>query len=186
MREIELKLRYNPAERENIIRYCTKNDFVNGGEMRQTDLYLTPGDQNIYKEDRALRIRTEERGGRTECFLTYKGGNRDAAYHDREEIETAFTDSGALLTVFERLGFREVLKVEKVRTTYNKDNLTIAIDRVTGLGHFLEIEYITDDEKTVDAAKARIDGVLSAIGLTSARPEPKNYLVLLAESGSVL
>jgi adenylate cyclase class 2 len=185
MREIERKLRIEPAERERIAGFCARERFEILGETAQTDIYFTLPNRDIYKEDMALRVRTEQVGERKLSFLTFKGKGRATAFHDREEIETSVDDGEKLTDILHALDFRKVLTVKKKRMSYRNKSVTVSLDEVDGLGHFVEVEYAAEDTDVgQELAIATIDRLIGKMGLETAVNEPKNYLQLLvAEMG---
>lgn len=57
------------------------------------------------------------------------------------------------------------VEVIKSRTVYLHDNVRIHLDRVDGLGSFLEFEAIVDDTCTEDAADAKVTRLRQAFAL---------------------
>jgi adenylate cyclase class 2 len=181
MREVERKLRVESAEQEGVADFCLRGGFTALGETEQTDIYLTLPNRNIYKEDMALRLRTDRIGGREQSFITFKGKGRDASFHDRTEIETSVGDGEALADILRSLDFSEVLTVRKKRRSYTKGPITVSLDEVEGLGFFVEVEYAAEDtEADKERAVSAIDGLIGEMNIESAMNEPKNYLQLIA------
>jgi adenylate cyclase class 2 len=194
MREVERKFRIDESERGAVENWCAANGFVRAAEGRQTDVYITPPERNIYLEDRALRVRLEESGGEEKAAITYKGENAAVApgdaLHDRLEIEVGLADGRAVLSIFRQLGFMEILTVRKSRVLFHKGEVSVALDEVDGLGYFLEIEAIAGSDGEQEArgtqgAKEAIDEVACSMGLATLVAEPKNYLELLVEKGRI-
>jgi adenylate cyclase class 2 len=99
------------------------------GERKQVDLYFAHPCRDFGVTDEALRLRSD--GGRQ--VMTYKGPKLDARSKTREEIEQP-VDYDRMATTLHRLGFHDFLKVEKIRSDYVLDEVTISLDRVNGLG----------------------------------------------------
>jgi predicted adenylyl cyclase CyaB len=55
--------------------------------------------------------------------------------------------------------------VDKIRTSYVKDDFTIVIDEVAGLGSFLEIELLAHTIDAVESIKTRMSEMLSSLSL---------------------
>lgn len=139
--------------------------------------------------------------------ITWKGPRLDAAAKARREIElplnapavTAVAESearashavpggprstlGRWTELLEALGFRRVREVAKRRrlatVAWDGDTVEVAIDRVIGLGDFVEFELRTD-ATGIAAAAARVETLARALGC--GRAEPRSYLELLLAS----
>lgn len=66
------------------------------------------------------------------------------------ERELEISDGVAMKDVLEFLGYEEMLRIQKTRMTTTYNDYTICLDIVKGLGTFIEIEKMSDeDSKTV-------------------------------------
>lgn len=136
--ETEIRVKVSKQEFQNLELLLKNNgDFLN--ESRQIDTYYQPthrkfladGKKNI---DEWLRIGI--RGNRK--ILNYKNWH-DNIYCD--EYETEIDNDESLDRIFKILGLEKIVTVDKVRVTYfYLDKYEIALDYVTGLGYFVEIE----------------------------------------------
>jgi len=141
-RQVEARLRHLGAKAE--------------GERRQIDLYFAHPCRDFGASDEALRLRLD--GDRQ--VMTYKGPKLDARSKTREEIEQPIDFERMALTL-RRLGFKDFLRVEKMRTDYSWEGIIISLDRVVGLGDFVELEVEDEDrerglERILDL-KTRLD-----------------------------
>jgi adenylate cyclase class 2 len=141
-RQVEARLRHLGAKAE--------------GERRQIDLYFAHPCRDFGASDEALRLRLD--GDRQ--VMTYKGQKLDARSKTREEIEQPIDFERMALTL-RRLGFKDFLRVEKMRTDYSWEGIVISLDRVVGLGDFVELEVEDEDrerglERILDL-KTRLD-----------------------------
>jgi adenylate cyclase class 2 len=149
----------------------------------QLDRYFAHPSRDFARTDEALRIR--QVGPR--CYVTYKGPKIDLVTKTRREIElplSASADAVAEWTsLLEVLGFRRVAEVRKQRLpahiAWQGGDIKIALDRVVGVGNFVEIE-LTASAEGLERAKSRILSLAAAIGLSHA--ERRSYLELLLES----
>lgn len=154
------------------------------------DRYFAHPARDFAVTDEALRLRSVG----DDVAITWKGPRLAGVMKTRREIELplgAVAGSGpggqpATLdrwtNLLEALGFRRVLEVAKQRRpgrlVWEGANVELALDAVTGLGDFLELELIaTPDE--VSAAQTRLESIARAIGCGA--PEPRSYLELLLE-----
>jgi adenylate cyclase class 2 len=120
--------------------------------------------------------------------VTYKGPKLDAATKTRREIEIAIGESDGDADRFKEmltcLGFREVRTVRKSREyfalSFEGRPFEVCVDRVEGLGEFVELETAADDTG-LDAARECIQRLAADLGL--ANSERRSYLALLLEAG---
>ena len=109
-----------------------------GSEHEVNHILDTP-EGTLQRRHQVLRVRTAGKN-----TVTWKGqsGQEDPHGHKvREELEIPFDADGAdtMLALFDRLGFVEVLRYEKQRTTWRWQNATIALDHLD-FGDYIEIE----------------------------------------------
>ena len=156
-REVETRLRSLGAKAEE--------------ERRQVDLYFAHPCRDFGATDEALRLRLD--GDRQ--VMTYKGPKLDARSKTREEIEQPI-EFDRMVTTLRRLGFKDFLRVEKVRTDYVWEDIVISLDRVDGLGDFVELEVEDDDR---ERGLRRILDLKSKLGVQG--NETRSYLELIME-----
>jgi adenylate cyclase class 2 len=99
----------------------------------------------------------------------------DARSKTREEIEQP-VEFESMATTLRRLGFKDFLRVEKVRTDYSWEGIVISLDRVDGLGDFVELEVEDDDR---ERGLERILDLKSRLGVQG--NETRSYLELIVE-----
>ncbi len=143
-------------------------------EETQVDTYFNHPGRDFAKTDEALRIRRVDGG----YFFTYKGPKLDDLTKTREELEVGVEDFGAIKDILLRLGFFEVLTVEKRRRYFVCNDALVMLDDVVGLGRFVEVEKHADDYDP----RAIVDFLLS-LGVDEADIERRSYLELLLERG---
>ena len=80
--------------------------------------------------------------------------------------------------ILKRLGFTEDVWVRKHRFVYKLGDITFELNKVEGLGDFLDIEVIAED---VQEAKRRIWEVANMLGLREEDVEPRLYQEMLKE-----
>lgn len=89
-------------------------------------------------EDHFLRIRKTK----GKAIFTYKQGEEMNSIERETEIE----DADQLEDILKFLGFRPEVRVKKVRRKANFKDYEICLDEVEGLGGFIELEKITDED----------------------------------------
>jgi len=140
------------------------------GVERQVDLYLSHPMRDFASTDEALRIRRDGE----KASITYKGPKIDRETKTREELRVEVSSADDLELVFRRLGFGIGGRVEKERTTYSIGGVLVCLDKVEGLGDFVEMEYEGDD---LVKGKEVIFSLMKALGLKGS--ERRSYLELL-------
>jgi adenylate cyclase, class 2 len=151
-----------------------------GDTLEQVDRYFNHPARDFAQTDEALRLRCVGQ----ENFITYKGPKLDATTKTRQEIELPLPPGSsaatAHATLLEALGFKPVAAVRKQRRLFHIDwegkTVEVALDDVTEVGKFLELE-ISADETTVEAAKACLASLATRLGLV--KTERQSYLELL-------
>lgn len=153
--------------------------------LRQVDIYLAHPQRDFAETDEALRIRSV---GDENC-ITYKGPKLDATTKTRREIEFSI-GSGAQgvlqgVELFESLGFSHVREVSKTReiyhTQFENHSFELSIDQVDGLGQYVELEVVVEDQGQLDAARDAMASLAKLLGLQGS--ERRGYLDMLLEQG---
>jgi adenylate cyclase class 2 len=172
------------------------------GTAEQVDRYFNHPGRDFAVTDEALRLRRTD----DTLAVTWKGPRLDATAKTRREIELPLADAavpaaagaetvvpvaaradGAVSASLDRwtelleaLGFRQVREVAKRRRRatvgWEGAAIEVAVDRVAGLGDFVELE-LQADVTGIDAAAARVESLARELGCTS--PERRSYLEML-------
>jgi adenylate cyclase class 2 len=155
-----------------------------GAELRppisQVDTYYRHPSRDFAHTDEALRIRRTD----GQNYITYKGPKIDQTTKTRREIDIRLlpddTTVGQFAAMLQALGFQEIAQVRKVRTpgalAWDGWRVETAIDDVSDLGHFAELE-VTAAEQDVDRARNCIQSLAMRLNLTM--NERRSYLELL-------
>lgn len=143
-------------------------------DLEQVDMYLSHPVRDFGATDEALRLRRENERSR----ITYKGPKLDQDTKMREEIELEVEDLERMSMLLERVGFRPFMKVVKRRRVLELEGVHFCLDRVEGLGDFVEMEYQGQD---LGEGKRRINELRTRLELEG--NERRSYLELLLEKG---
>lgn len=152
-----------------------------GEPLTQSDTYYAHPSRDFAKTDEALRIR--QIGERH--LITYKGPKLDSETKTRREIELPLGDSREVATGFhellEAIGFRPVVEVRKqrrvARLRRDSFDIEVALDEVSQVGRFVEIEATATSGDELDAARGSIRSLAEQLGLRVS--ERRSYLELL-------
>ena len=185
MLEVELKASLTGCPEEALLQRAAALGFCLQRRLRETDTYFNGDCRDFRETDEALRLRSSRLlpGGEGECLLTYKGPKVDAASSTRVEHETAVSDPEAAARLLAALGYRPAFVVDKLRSEYRLDGVTLCLDQVSGLGLYLELETLLEDAGR-EAAVERLLALLDALGVPRSRLTRSSYLELLAEKAS--
>ena len=80
--------------------------------------------------------------------------------------------------IFEKLGFKPVDPVRKVREIYRKDDLEVSFDNVDYVGNYLEIEKVVDDDSKREQALEELLNLLKSLNISTDKLEKRSYLEL--------
>lgn len=164
MYEVEVKVK---ASHEQIRSRLAESDATHTDTVEQSDTYYDAPHREFETTDEALRIRTERTPDtETAMLLTYKGPRVDDASKTRTEIETGVTSRTRMNEILESLGFSPVATVEKTRERYAIGEYTVALDAVTGLGAFVEVETEIEarsESERADAIETAREGAFSIL-----------------------
>ena len=129
--EVEIKLRI--SDKECIEETLAEIGFCKGKFVMESDTYYMAEHHDFVGLDETLRVRcVENRGtGERSAVITYKGAKLDNTSMTRQELETSVGDGAVCREILERIGFRPVPVVEKLRQYYHRDNITACVDAVT-------------------------------------------------------
>ena len=149
-------------------------------DVQQIDRYFAHPCRDFAETDEALRIRQVGEAN----FVTYKGPKIDQTTKTRRELELPLAAGPAFATDFARLltllGFEFVADVRKVRrkavVTWQGTPIEVVIDRVEGLGDFVELEVMAT-EPELESAKKRLVSLGTELKLDVV--ERRSYLELL-------
>ena len=150
--------------------------------VHQSDLYFAHPVRCFAESNEALRLRST---GTSHC-VTYKGPVIDKQTKMRREIEIGLQGADRSAAEFQEmlglLGFEPVREVQKRRQRLELDwsgrAFELAIDSVTDLGTFVELETLAD-EASRDQARAAVLELAAACDLHAC--EPRSYLRMLIE-----
>jgi adenylate cyclase class 2 len=189
--EVELKFRVTDAVA--LERRLTDLGGRFAQPVEQVDRYFAHPARDFAVTDEALRLR---RVGH-DVAITWKGPRQGVGAKTREELElgvmAATTPAGiksgtdtieSWTRLLESLGFRQVREVAKRRrpahVAWEGAEVEVAVDQVTGLGDFVELELLAESDG-IPRATAQLESLAAALGCT--HPERRSYLELLLGDG---
>jgi adenylate cyclase class 2 len=154
--EIKARARVEPLEAE-----LKRRGAVFEKVARQADIYYNAPDHDFGVTDEAVRLRRQ--GSKT--FLTYKGPKLDAKSKTRKEVEVEVSDFEKMQDILLSLGFRKTLDVVKERRMYQYRGAEVCLDRIEGLGDFVELELQAESTDDITAKRDALIALLRTLGV---------------------
>ena len=154
MIEVESKFKVSSNITRDELLAILKSQFITSiSSKRQIDtVFLLPEqvDAPIVPGSKIMRVRdvlNPETGELRRSLMTLKVEEQTKLASD--EYEFAVDDGNAARQMLTALGWQEIVTVDKVRLESKTEDYTICIDEVAGLGLFIELEILTEDDANV-------------------------------------
>ena len=175
--EVEAKIALSSCdELEGIRRRLAELGAVLEEAETERDTYYQHPCRDFAETDEALRLRRTK----SRVEVTYKGPKRIiGGAKERLELTVSVDDGEAADAILRSLGFKPVLDVVKEREYYRLGDVEVSLDRVEGLGCFVEIEYRGSGSR--EEAARSIEEAAAALGLSEKPRIYKSYLELILE-----
>lgn len=177
MREIEIKLR--ASNLDSIEQQFKDKGWVFSDPIFQHDVvYSSVANNEAYdrleKEGYiAIRIRYQN----NKATLTLK--KQLSSEMDNLEYESVVENPKNIHEILLALGWKPEVEVKKTRKKAKLGEYELCLDRVEGLGDYLEIEKLTDDDVDPTKVVAELYGILEPFGLSKEDEESKGYDTLM-------
>ena len=180
MREIEIKARV--ADKAALLDVLQSQRIELSEPVTQRDQVFGPAGINGGDGNSApwLRIRTETKNGQTKQIFTLKKSITNQM--DSIEHETEIADEAELAKIIEHIGFTPYSDLTKIRQKAHMGAIEICVDTVEGLGDFIEVEKLTDEDADYEAVLAELWAVLEQCGVARASEVTDGYDVLQRKS----
>ena len=180
MIEVEIKIPVSDLEREK--EGLQRMGFVHEQSLIERDTYFDGGVCGIRKSGEALRVRQIIHcdTGEKISEINFKGKKMDSVSMSRPEYETTVGDGEIAGKIFEAAGFFPVKPVVvKKREMLLCGEMRACLDEVEGLGTFLELEIMAEDESSKAVALEKIERILKALGHGMEETTRVSYLTQL-------
>lgn len=180
MKFIEVELKFpllNVAHAIETLDRVAKKEKV----QHQVDTYYNHPQRDFLTADPVKEwLRIRETGKTT--LINYKNWHHTKEQHgiSCDEYETVVENADTLKEIFVKLQFERICVVDKRRTTWEYKDVEVAIDRIEGLGDFIELEA-RGDHATVEEAKAHLLKVAEELYLELGPMDTKGYPFRLLE-----
>lgn len=170
MIEIESKFKLaSDITRDNLIAILKSQFIAPISSKRQIDtVFLLPEqvDAPIVPGSKIMRVRdvlNPETGELQRSLMTLKVGGQAKLVSD--EYEFAVDDGNAARQMLTALGWQEVVTVDKVRLESKTEDYTICIDEVAGLGLFIELEVLAEDDANANNIQQQMYSFLKNLNI---------------------
>ena len=193
---IEVEIKAQIADPTLIRKKIVENQGSYKFSLIHKDIYfnMPKGLRDFKQTDEALRLRKSSRFNKsnpdiireTEYFCTYKGRKLDALTKTRNEFVIKVDNIENMKQVFELLGFREVLTVNKERELFKLNfrdkTIEALIDYIPLLKQFfIEVEYLVKTPEEISASQEVLFDLLCQLGIKKEESIRKSYLELILE-----
>jgi len=174
MKDIEIEIQVKIEKSAPLVAFL-KERATFKSEKRQVDEYFSPAHRDFLAA-RPVKEWLRLRDASGDFSITYKNWHYDDAgkSHYADECESKIESLETCRKIFEALNFKSLIVVEKVRKTWDYETYEIALDSVTGLGDFVEVEY-KGGEENVDP-KQITDGMVAFLKERSVGKIERNYV----------
>jgi adenylate cyclase class 2 len=157
--EIEVKIRVKSIE--DFEKRIEPASFLREEEQKDTYFKVPEGE--------LLRVREIGNGG---AFLGHKR-IRDGENTLFDEVEARVEDGEKVVDILKSLGFEELVAIKRCRRIYEQDGITMELNKVKGIGDFVDFEIISEDA----SEKERILELIKKLGYLG-DIEPRLYTEL--------
>ena len=143
--EIEAKMKVEGFE--PVLAALRQHNAKSLGEHIETDTFFDTADRELLAADKGLRLRVavDVNTKRSEALLTHKGPVGLGPLKKRQEIQTVVANPEMMARLLEQLGFKQWLRYQKRRQSWQLDNCRVELDEIPHLGKFVEIEGPNDE-----------------------------------------
>lgn len=158
MREIEVKATLK--DKQGLLLRAKKMGIVFGPAMTQDDITY---ETTVPKDDPKWNIfRIRQQDGKSILTMKYKASSRPRDNHERESLIDSPKEVADML---ERVGYKAGVRIRKTRQIATYKGLELCVDEVDGLGSFVEVEKLAEDDASVDEVQDALWLLLEQLGV---------------------
>ena len=180
MIEIELKARlHNPEKvRAKVEGFA---DYVR--EFDKMDAYWHGPEWRFARGTKGFRLRADGE----KSIVTFKAKRNEGGIEINRETEFEVSDPDAFTSLVERIGCEPFYRKHKTGRAYDYDGFTIELVQVEGLGDFIEVEKLldNDDPETVAVVLGSLKGILARAGVPESDIEGRGYSELILGASQI-
>ncbi len=167
---LEIEIKSPTRDYKDVLKKISLMGFEFTETRVEEDIYFNHPSRDFSATDEALRIRKVN----SKNILTYKGPKLGGRAKSRVEREVYVENLEIMTGILISLGFVASGHVTKTRSIYSMDDVEITIDRVEGLGDYVEIEKKGEDREAIEN---ELFGLADELGLRDF--ERRSYLEMI-------
>ena len=171
MAQFEIEIKLPLKNLKETLKFLTDQGFQETAQIQEEDTYFNSVYHDVKKRDEALRIRTSTdcRSGISKTQINFKGPKLDKISMSRMELKN----------ILIHLDFSPVASVMKTRKYMKCGRFTACLDQVEGLGDFLELEVIAEQESERKEILSKMEDLLAILGYHMSDTVQTSYLSML-------
>ena len=171
MAQFEIEIKLPLKNLKETLKFLTDQGFQETAQIQEEDTYFNSVYHDVKKRDEALRIRTSTdcKSGISKTQINFKG----------PKLETEVSDAEVLKNILIHLDFSPVASVMKMRKYMKCGRFTACLDQVEGLGDFLELEVIAEQESERKEILSKMEDLLAILGYHMSDTVQTSYLSML-------
>lgn len=177
--DIEIEIKFpllNPVE---VKKFLEENSEAISKDVFQKDTYFIPAHRDFLEPEfpyEWLRLRETNKGNSITYKHFYPENAEKTDYCD--EFETKFENAESLKKILLALDMKEVIVVEKSRSSWMFEEVEIAIDEVENLGSFIELEATLGYNDPIEGKKF-LYSILEKLGAQVGEEDLRGYPYLI-------
>jgi adenylate cyclase class 2 len=168
----EVERKFHADDLESVRKRLIQNDataFTLGNS--ETDVFFDLPDRRLAKNDQFQTLRRMSPSDRV--LWISKGPAKD------ECVAMDLADYDKAEAMLKSLGFVETMRISKKRDIYFVDDFHVTLDDVDGLGIFVELAVMTDDQGELSALRGRLQQMAERLDLLHLTEETRSYRQML-------
>jgi len=189
--EVELRALLAEDQFKKISDELKKHGASLKGEDKLTDIYYCLKKVKTFAEiemdevgSYSLRLRKTEKDGEQKTDLNIKVITNFGDHHAWDEHEITIDSFEEMDKIITSIGFKPFVMIEKVRRSYDLEDMSINLEDIKDFGLAIEIEIMTQKEKS-EEAKNKIRGFLKKIGIDEDKIVPKSVTNIIMKQKAV-
>ncbi|MEM0143308.1 MAG: CYTH domain-containing protein [Candidatus Parvarchaeum sp.] len=174
--EVEKRALLDRSEYEAVRSKLLELGATDKGTVSVEDVYFCNKEVKSFSEIEmndvgsfSLRLRRQSvEGASEETIMNVKIITKENDHNSWEEHETSTKSLEESSAILKAIGFKPFCTIIKTRDTYTLDGVDVILENIQDFGLGVEAEIITTKDKG-DEAKAKIDEILSRLGIDNSK-----------------
>lgn len=152
------------------------------GTYDKHDEYWRPS--NLEADALGSGVRLRKTSSDPEAIVNFKRKEVRDGMEVNDEREFKVSDAVAFAELLSRIGLRPWIRKRKSGEAWDLDGITAELSSIEGLGMFIELEILAEDDRpdTVVEARRRLLEAIDRLGVDRSRIEPRYYTEMLMDA----